>query len=263
MSKVKLSIRFLPLLALASALSGASLACTANIPIVGRTQTPTPTITPTVTETPTATRTFTPTKTPTALPTAVTALEWPILMYDTFDKNSNGWWTGSPNDTWVKGTISITQGKFRFALTAQQPVFYNILPNLNSLTDFYLAVDVQKSSGSLVANYGLYYRFAGQSGYYFFLNTDKKTYGVDLLLNNEWFSKKSPVSSEKIKYGSANRIAVLAEGSRFTFYINGQEINSLTDAVLSKGQAGLALSLFAVGDTVDIEFDNFEVRAPR
>jgi hypothetical protein len=263
MPKIKLSIRLLPLLALASALSGASLACTANIPVVGRTFTPTPTVTPTVTETPTATRTFTPTKTPTPLPTAVAALEWPALMYDTFDTNSNGWWTGSPNDGWLKGTISITQGKFRFALTAQQPVFYNILPNLNSLTDFYLAVDVQKTSGSPDANYGLYFRTAGQSGYYFFHNTEEKIYGVDLLLKNEWFSKKSPVSSGKIKYGSANRIAVLAKGSRFVFYINGQEINSMTDAVLSKGQAGLALSLFAAGDTVDIEFDNFEVRAPR
>ncbi|MBN2085397.1 MAG: hypothetical protein JW748_09240 [Anaerolineales bacterium] len=261
MSTIKQSIRFLPLLALASALSGASLACTANIPVIGRTITPSPTITPTVTNTPTATRTFTPTKTPTPLPTAVAALDWPILMYDTFDNNRYGWRTGSLNDAWLKGTFSISQGKYQIALTAQQPVFYTIFPNLKPLTDFYLAVDVLKASGSTDANYGLYFRAAGLTGYYFFHNTNEKIYGVDLLLKDEWISKKSPVASGKINYGRANRIAVLVKGSRFVFYINGEEIHSMTDAILPRGQAALALTLFAAGDTVDIEVDNFEVRA--
>jgi hypothetical protein len=42
MSGFKMSIRFIPLLAVTAALYGFSLACTANIPIVGRTITPTP-----------------------------------------------------------------------------------------------------------------------------------------------------------------------------------------------------------------------------
>jgi hypothetical protein len=54
---------------------------------------------------------------------------------------------------------------------------------------------------------------------------------------------------------------VLALGSDFYFYINGEEVGSVTDSRLSSGTIGLATDL-ASADLLKMEFDNFEVLAP-
>jgi len=261
MLHVKQSIRLLPLLALASVLSGASLACTANIPILGRTTTPTPTITPTVTETPTPTRTYTPSKTPTARPTAM-EVDWPVIFSDSFTDNRNGWLIGNFHDEFAKGTVSISGGKYQFALAAEQGVYYWSAPSLGALTDFFIAVDVRKTSGYTDAHYGLIFRVGDRGGYFFTVDSDEKQYQVDLVLGADWSTLEEPSASAKINYDGTNRIAVLAEGSRFIFYINGAEVFSVVDSSLSRGIVGVGIMQFTIGETVNIEFDDYEVRAP-
>jgi hypothetical protein len=261
MSRFKLSIRFIPLLALTAALYGSSLACTSNIPVLGRTKTPTPTVTPTVTDTPTASQTPTVTETATAKPSAPGA-DWPVIFSDSFDDNRNGWLEGNFDDEFVKGTITFSGGKYRFALAAKQGVYYWSVPGLRALTDFFTAVDVRKTSGYSDSHYGMIFRVGENAGYFFTIDADDQEYHIDLVIGANWSLLKEPTSTAGINKTGANRIAVLAEGSQFTFFINGEEVFSVVNGSLPEGVVGVGVMQFTIGETVDIEFDNYEVRAP-
>ncbi len=261
MPHIRQFLRLLPLLVFASILSGASLACTSNIPLIGRTITPSPTVTPTSTETPTATPTFTPSKTPTPRPTELN-IDWPVVLSDSFNDNSKGWLLGNWNDEFVKGTISVSGGKYRWALAAKQGVYYWSAPGQRELKDFYVSVDVEKTSGYTDAGFGLIFRVSDQGGYFFTIDSDDGNFQVDLAKDG-WSGLKERTASDKINSSGVNRIAVLAEGSSFTFYINGVEVCSLVNGSLPRGIVGLGVVQYTIGESVDIEFDNFEVRAPR
>jgi hypothetical protein len=259
----KYSNRLLPLPALALLLTGASLACTSNIPILGRTATPTPTATPTVTDTPTptATLTETPSETPTRKPTAIN-LEWPLVVSDAFSDNRNGWLAGNFNNEFVKGNISVSGGVYRFSLAAKQGFFYWGNPGLGEYRDFLAAVDVRKTSGVTDAHYGLVYRAGNNGAYCFFIDADAAEYQIDVLMKENWVTLKEATRTALINKTGANRIAVLAQASRFNFYINGAEVFSLVNGSLFNGVIGLGVMQWTIGETVNIEFDNFELTAP-
>jgi hypothetical protein len=107
--------------------------------------------------------------------------------------------------------------------------------------DFGAEVEAQPNSAS--AEYGIAFRISDdKNSYYVFgITTDGKYY-LDKLINDEW-ADPSPVNktaSQYVKQGKAkNTLAVLAEGSKISLYINGFGVKTITDKSLSEGTVGV------------------------
>jgi hypothetical protein len=222
-----------------------------------RTKRPTSTATSTATPTPTATATHTPTYTPT-----VSYLDWPIVLSVPFDFDNGTWYTGKDSDEYVTQDISITGGKHLVKATSKQSVF-RFAHIIDHLADFYVSIEVQKIKSPDQCAYGLIFRNTQKDLYFFYINATGKQYGVDLLSNKVWKPIISWTSSERIDPIGSNQLAVLAQGSHYTLFINSGEVNSIDDKTLEKGMVGIAFRLFQAGEYLQLEFDNFILTAPR
>jgi hypothetical protein len=240
-----------------------SLACN-SIPFLAPTPTPTATSTSTPTETPTHTNTptITPTFTPSLTPTQ-SYLDWPVLLSDSFDDNTNDWYEGTSEDEYLKGVVSITEGQYLVDVTAAKGFFWWLHPGVRNLSDFYLTVDVEKKTGSATSNYGLVFRIGSGNKYYFYISAESQDYSFFVLANDEWSMIINSTSSPRIEMQGPNQVAVLAKGSNFTFFINGEMVDQIEDGTLTSGKVGVGLELSNAGDQMEVAFDNFEVRAPK
>jgi hypothetical protein len=259
MLRNRIQRRFLPVLPIVAGFFLASLACY-DPPFLVPTATPTATDTPT--PTPTQTPTVTPTPTATFTPT-VSYLDWPLVLSDSFDDNANGWFMGDWNTGEVRAITSIGGGKLHLTITSESDSFWWFPTNLGVLKDFYLSVEMQKMSGPAESNYGIIFRNGSEGTYYFSINADHRMYRVALFNNDEWTDLIEWTQAPQIHPDSPNQLAMKAAGSRFLFFINGEELDQAEDATLPEGIVGGGIALYHAGDTVELEIDNLEVRVPR
>ncbi|MBN1438575.1 MAG: hypothetical protein JW929_04120 [Anaerolineales bacterium] len=251
----------------ASVLVISSLSCSA-IPFLAPTPTPTATSTPTSTPTPTDTATPTETPTPTRRPTRTFTpttpyAEWPVVYSDSFDDEDGGWYTGEKNDEYMQGSLTIAGGKYLIRLTAKKPFFWWLTPGLQTEKDVLISAEANLISGSPHVNFGLVLRDAQTNHYHFAITPDIQKYQFSIYDEDQWTVLIGWTYSSRIQKTGANRLEVLAQGSRFVFFINGVEVDEAEDDTLSRGLAGLGFSMYAAGDRMELEFDNFELRAPR
>jgi hypothetical protein len=251
--------------ALAAGWAFSTLACS-SIPFLAPTATPTATSTPTATLTPTPTATLTPTRTlpPTGTITpTVSSQDWPIVLSDSFDDNDNGWPVGEYDDEYVRGTRSISDGKYLIEITAKRPLFWWSPPDVESWQDVYLSVEGTKLEGPADSNYGLVFRDSGEMEYYFQILPESQEYGAFMFDGQTWSALVDHTFSSLIERHGSNQLAVLAQGSHFTFFINRQEVDTATDDTLKKGRGGVGFCVYHAGDELRLESDHFELRAPK
>jgi hypothetical protein len=257
------SSRLPVILTLTAGFALSSLAC-ASIPFLAPTTTPTATRTPTSTFTPTSTPTPTATRTPTRTITpTVSYRDWPVVFSDSFDDNDNGWPIGDYEDEYEKGILSITDGKYLIDITAKKPFFWWLPPDMENMKDFYLSVEGNKLEGPADMNYGLVFRDFEGLHYYFQIRPDTQHYKVSRFDGQEWLTLIDSTFSSRIERHGSNQLAVLAQGSHFTFFINGKEVDTAEDDTLKTGRCGVGFSVYHAGDKLKLEFDHFEVRVPK
>jgi hypothetical protein len=142
--------------------------------------------------------------------------------------------------------------------------YFNLVPtNTPVLTDFVAAVDVTFQSDStldLVA-YGLTFRHV-KDDYGFFGVTPAGMWQA-LEVHHTGIYQRQLVSSEWIdtRPGKPNRLEVIGRGSDFVFFINGQQVGTLS-AEIEPGQIGLGVDALQSAATTQVEFTDFEIRAP-
>ncbi|SRR5579875_1073290 len=117
-------------------------------------------------------------------------------------------------------------------------------------------VDVKQISGPITHFYGIGFRRVSKGNHYFF--------GIDG--NGTWLFAKdvNGQGSAIIPYGpspaihrgldATNTLKVVMQGDQFTFFINGTQVGSATDATFATGRCGVE------GSTqVEVVFNNIEV----
>ena len=149
-------------------------------------------------------------------------------------------------------------------------LYFNVIPDntINYIqpgdifTDFYAEVDTVYSFGPVDAEYGIYFRNADGSNYYFYAVSPLGSFSLWKLVDDEWESVLGWTDSDvlEIGEGAENRLGVLAEGSSLTLLANDEVLAELEDDSFADGSLGLFVGAFEEGD-VEVGFDNFAVWA--
>ncbi len=185
------------------------------------------------------------------------------MLSDSFDDTDNGWRVGEYEDEYVKGAVSIADGKYLIDITAKKPFFWWFPPDIENLRDFYLSVEGNMLEGPESVNYGLVFRDIGGVDYYFQIRPDTQEFRVSMFDGTRWSTIIDRTFSDQIERHGANQIAVLAQRSHFRFFINGEEVDTAEDDTLANGRVGVGFSVYKAGDKLKLEFDHFEVKAPK
>jgi hypothetical protein len=190
---------------------------------------------------------------------------WNALVDETFETTDSGLATGRINEAGnAASTLQIAGGKYRWETQARRN--YATIANAVRVTngDFYAAVDMQQLGGTAVCGYGFLLRDGPAGSYTFRLTNGDQQFSV-----YSWNEVKQapraliePQFSAAIRPGAINRLAVLAEGPRYQFFINGQPAGEISDIEWTGGTLKLFAQLCQDGDTAIVEFDNLELREP-
>lgn len=203
------------------------------------------------------------TNTAEAFQATVTSAEskWKTVFADNFDSKPKNWDEISSDIDNAKSIIEVIDGKYSWDIESHQPVTNWAIAPTRSLKDFVLNVDARQISGPSTADYGVIFREDSSFHTYYFGINNNGEYVLQLY-NTDWIDLINYTKSELIHPGEVNHITIVAEGSEFTFFINGQYLTQVSDQRLEKGQAGLTATLQRSNEHAVFEFDNFELRAP-
>lgn len=230
-----------------------------------------PSATSTASRTPMPTATNTPTPTPNWTATAQAqdaqaiaenaANNWEIVMSDTFDTNDNDWLTESSDDEYSATTYEVVDGKYRWETTAHQSFIGWVRSDFEPITDFYVNVEIKQVDGLDTADYGILFREDEDSNFYYFAVSELRSYALYIYFEG-WATLIDWTETDLIIPDESNRITIIGEGPRFTFFINDQFLAEFTNDQIPEGTVALAVELSEEGDQAVFEFDNFELRAP-
>jgi hypothetical protein len=193
------------------------------------------------------------------------AQSWPLVFSDDFERNTHSWPTGDSSSSRVTLTRTIAGGKYVWDARAKTGVSSWVFPEMQTVTDFYLAVDAQQTSGAPTGEYGLIFRLSGSGDlhqYYLFEATKNFQFGIYKYDKVKWSTMYQRAPSSTLQANQPNRLQVIASGSYFVFYINGKYVARFKDATLTSGKIGLMIGLTNPNDVGTWEFDNLELRAP-
>ena len=253
-----------------AALTIAGLACSAAKP------TPTPTPIPTATEPPQATATSAPTpkvaatstKVPVA-PTATKASAAPtvapssagVLFNDDFSSQQT-----SEDKGWVFDSgenVDRTWAPSKFTISVKKKQWLGLNWPDGTYDNFGAETEAQPTTNDY-AEYGIVFRVSGDTdtrSYYIFAVTTDGKYYVQKKINGTW-ADTDPVkatTSSYIKKGTArNTLAVLAQGSQLSLYINGSLVKTITDDSNTDGQVGI-FAATGDNDSAEVTFSHLTI----
>jgi len=190
-------------------------------------------------------------------------LAWPVIYSEDFVGDKGYWDTSKYTDDYATVDQQITDGVYRWKLTAIQGVNQKSFVSIEPENDLYISVDAHRVSGPTGSGYGLVFRWDSAAvAFYSFAITDLGSYSFQVFQNREWATLIDWTESDAIRPGEWNRITVVVEGAHFAFFINDEPVGEYDDSRIQRGGFGLGMDLFNAGDRATLEFDNFVVRSP-
>lgn len=188
--------------------------------------------------------------------------DYPLLFLETFDDDQRDWGVGRDDSEYGASAIEIDDGHLEFVFYADKGVHSHRVPDMRSVFDFYVSVDVQRIGGDADGYYGVIFRHVDNANFYSFEVDDlNQRYWVYALEDGDWYFIFSGFSSA-IKYNEVNRLAVLGEDNTFTFYVNDYQLGQAVDDRFDYGKVGIAISLHGPNNDALWQFDNLAVYAP-
>jgi hypothetical protein len=182
-------------------------------------------------------------------------------VYDPFNDDSADWGEGPGNSELSNGERTIVDGRYVWDLEALESFSWVTSPEGADLQDFYMAVDVAREQAN-VGEISLVFRYQDTDNFYqFALCEAAQQYSVWMQYADDWDVLVNCTYSDAIAPDGSNRLAVIAHGGQFAFFINEQYVNTLLAPQLTGGRGGVMVEMDTAEQNVYI-FDNFEVRIP-
>lgn len=188
------------------------------------------------------------------------AQEWPLVVYEPFDRNTRGWGTGAGGAR-VSGTRAVEEGRYVWDVAAVDDFNWLSTPIVADYPDFYIAVRVERVDQAVGAQ-NLVYRYIDDDNFYDFgICTDGRSYQVWRQYRDEWTQLIRCTPHPALRPAAANRLAVIAQRDRYLLFANDRYLTTFDDDLLSGGSVGVSVDL-AAGRANLLLFDDFELRAP-
>ncbi|MCA9998035.1 MAG: hypothetical protein KDE56_19880 [Anaerolineales bacterium] len=179
------------------------------------------------------------------------------LFYDNFAPGQTGAWLLEQDEV---GKTAVLNEQLAIEINAPNTVQYSALAN-ELFDNFVLTVDVSQLQGSLDSSYGVLFRMVSPEQFYRFAMTSEGTYVIERRENGRWLRLSddwptAPAINQGLNV--ANEIKITAVGATLTFFVNGIEVQQVTDSTYSLG--GIALDAGTFGHTgLQVAFDNVQV----
>lgn len=209
--------------------------------------------------------------------TAAALPEWSVVFRDDFSKTSGKWNTGQYSGNGYDDRRVIKNGVFSWKIASNADYIFTNFPVLERYSNVYYAVDAKHVAGDEQDKYGLAFRHTQGSFYIFGIN-NARAYSVFVKIVDTWFLLIEETYSPAIIPQGLNRLSVHANGDTFYLFINGELVNSFRDDRLLDGEFGMFVeprnsdrrdengsqdvSHWKDRLNSEVEFDNFELRAP-
>ncbi len=188
---------------------------------------------------------------------------WNSLLSEEFTDNRRNWSFGDKDNEYWIGNRRVSDGKYlwRIDKAKQDLVSWTLPGDSEILADFFVSVEIQ-ISGSRDSCSGLRFRGDGEN-YYLFEICPSQYYRLSSHSEEDgWKTLIDWSRSDFIQSNDWNRLAIMAQGSHFEFYINDQSIDALDDDRWSTGNIAIAIDMNKVGAAATFEFDNLVVINP-
>jgi len=183
-----------------------------------------------------------------------------VLLQEDFETNSGNWILESDMDA----EATITGGQLQLVINSANLVAWAELSG-RKYDDFVLEVDASQLAGPDDNSYGVIFRMKEQTEFYRFDVSGDGYYEFSRRNNDEinpWTSITEWLASDAIHKGaSTNQIKIVAQGSHFTFYVNGQQVAESDDDNYRSGTIGLDAGSFSEAG-VQVAFDNLTISEP-
>ncbi|MCL4870057.1 MAG: hypothetical protein KJ063_13920 [Anaerolineae bacterium] len=177
--------------------------------------------------------------------------------------NSIGSW-GTDDTSDASGNVR--SGAYVFTVKTAEQFFWST--GGKDFGDGTYEVEATQTAGPLDNGYGMMFRVNNDtdSFYLFEISGDgfvlvarcaNACEDYQILIGDGWFT------SDAVKQGvnNTNVLRVEAIGSSMTFFVNDQNVGTITDATLAKGDIGIFVETFSEGG-VTVQFDNFKFTPP-
>jgi hypothetical protein len=191
-----------------------------------------------------------------------------VRFDESFHDNRRSWLTGKVDNEFAKGELSVGPDRYRFDIQSKKSLIYtsvNRLVSVKMASGFYLATDAQKVQGPDDASYGLVFlaqQHPDKLRDYYYFEVRARDFRFSVRSKGQWRIIIDWTRSSLIEPSQLNTLAVLAQGSRFTFFINGTYVDDIEDTELTEGNFGVGVELWHDGDAGRYEFNHLEVRTP-
>ena len=179
-----------------------------------------------------------------------------LALLDPLTDNSKGYaWDASVH---TDGTCAFTDGSYHVS-TPKTQFFYLCTAQVTDFSNFAVEVQAKIVKGDCA---GMVFRADSNSGkMYFYEICQDGSYNFsrypDFTGNNVKHLAGGSSSAIASGVGKTNTLAVVAQGSTLTIYINKQKISSVTDSTFTHGQIGLFAD--ASNNPTDVAFNNMKV----
>ena len=196
-----------------------------------------------------------------AAPTAtrapkVSAPAWEPIFEETFDDNSGEWseWEDEQGAKGVKDSV------YYITITETEWASWGTSEGL-TLDDFVAEVEAWAVDGPDDNGYGLVFRYQDSDNFYYYEVSSDGYYSIGKMVADEWETLVGWTESDLIRLGrQANTLRVECDGPRMTFFVNGYQIEELTDYDFGAGAPGfIAEAIDEPG--VRVHFDDLKVWA--
>jgi hypothetical protein len=109
-------------------------------------------------------------------------------------------------------------------------------------TDSTISVNVQQISGDIHYFYGIVFRHASAGNYYLFNIDSNGKWEFDKVVNHQLSNIVPFVANAAVQHGlnETNSLSMRAQGSHFTFFVNGTQVGQADDATFTSGDCGVA-----------------------
>lgn len=175
------------------------------------------------------------------------------IFEETFADNSRNWSLGDDKSRSMK----VESGKYYFEHKRNVNTWLSWVPaSINAVEDFIIETSMRKTKGVDDYGYGVMWGLKDENNLYYFGVSGTGYYQYGKFQNGNWVSQINWTASSLIKKGEANLLSVKKEGSQYSFYINGEYVNTAPFEEFFGDKIGFLLNM-----NMKVEIEDLMVRS--